>query len=217
MGRRGPPPTPTPMLKLRGSWRADVNRAEPQPEMGKPKCPDWIDVYAKAAWKQLVPQLEQMGVLKMTISQNVDDLHARAGSKALAEIHGNRTKMRCIGCEGRWHRDEFHIREYPPRCPDCDDLVKSDTVMFGEPIPVSVLDVCFRETQRADCMVVIGTSATVYPAADFPRHVKRTGGFVIEANPNETPLSDISDATLRGPTGESLPLLVRRVREIKGT
>lgn len=123
--------------------------------------------------------------------------------------------MRCIGCEGRWKRDEFQIVAYPPRCPDCDDLVKSDTVMFGEPIPVSVLEVCFNEIEQADCIIVVGTSATVFPAAEFPRNVKRRGGFVIEANPNETGLSELSNVVLRESTGKSLPMLVDKIKQIK--
>ena len=160
-------------------------------------------------------ELEKLGILKMIITQNVDDLHAQAGSTLITEIHGNRTKMRCIGCEGRWHREEFHIENYPLNCPDCGDLVKSDTVMFGEPIPPSVLNTCFEETKRCDCMLSIGTSATVYPAAGFPVEVKEKGGYLIEANPNDTPLSRYSDVVLRGPTGEILPRVVERVKELK--
>ncbi len=160
-------------------------------------------------------ELEGVGILKMIITQNVDDLHSQAGSKLITEIHGNRTRMRCIGCEGRWHREEFHSNEYPLNCPDCGDLVKSDTVMFGEPIPPSVLPTCFEETEKCDCMLSIGTSATVYPAAGFPVEVKEKGGYLIEANPNDTPLSRHSDVVLRGPTGETLPMVVSRVRDLK--
>jgi NAD-dependent deacetylase len=74
--------------------------------------------------------LERMGILRMTFTQNVDDLHAQAGQEMLAEIHGNRTKMRCISCESRWHRNHFEGNDYPLTCPDCGGLVKNDTVMF---------------------------------------------------------------------------------------
>ena len=160
--------------------------------------------------------LEHMGILKMTITQNVDDLHAQAGQEMLAEIHGNRTKMRCISCESRWHREHFDGDDYPLTCPDCQGLVKSDTVMFGEPIPKSVLETCFRHTELSDCMIVIGTSATVYPAASFPSIVQGNGGVFIEANPNPTPLSGAADVVLRGPTGETLPNLVKRIRALSG-
>ena len=84
--------------------------------------------------------------------------------------------------------------------------------MFGEPIPHSVLRACFDATDLCDCMIVCGTSATVYPAAAFPQAVAERGGFVIEANPNPTPLSEIADVVLRGPTGTTLPQLVDRLR-----
>ena len=183
---------------VRAEFRAAIERAEPN------------------AGHMALAELERLGLLKLTITQNVDDLHFRAGSKAVAEIHGNRTKLRCILCESRWSRDEFVEEEHPPRCPGCGGLVKSDTVMFGEPIPAGVLDLCFRETERCDCMMVVGTSATVYPAASFPETVRQRGGCLIELNPNETPLSGLSDVVLRAPTGESLPRLTQRVKELKG-
>ena len=161
-------------------------------------------------------QLEALGVLKLTITQNVDDLHFKAGSKLVAEIHGKRTKLRCIVCESRWPREDFVIERYPPRCPECGGLVKGDTVMFGEPIPPGVLERCFAEAERCDCMILAGTSATVYPAARFPQTVRERGGLLIEANPNPTPLSGLSEVVLRAPTGEVFPGLVRRVKELRG-
>ena len=177
----------------RTEFREAIDRAEPNDGH-----------YALAA-------MERLDVLKMTITQNVDNLHVRAGSSRLVEIHGNRTKVRCIGCELRWPREAFDYETLPPLCPECGGLVKGDTVMFGEPIPPSVIDACFRETAVCDCMIVCGTSATVFPAASFPRMVKDNGGVVIEANPNPTPLSDMADVVLRGPTGELLPEVVKRL------
>ena len=155
--------------------------------------------------------MERLGALKTTITQNVDNLHIRAGATRLVEIHGNRTKVRCIGCELRWPREAFDYENLPPLCPECGGLVKGDTVMFGEPIPPSVIDACFRETAMCDCIIVCGTSATVFPAASFPRMVKENEGTLIEANPNPTPLSDMADVVLRGPTGELLPEVVKRL------
>ena len=113
-------------------------------------------------------------------------------------------------------KNGFVIESYPLHCPDCGGLVKSDTVMFGEPIPRGVLDLCFREIERCDCIIAAGTSAMVYPAARFPEAVKDRGGHLIEANPNERPLSTVADVVLRAPAGESLPLVVERIRDIKG-
>ena len=157
-------------------------------------------------------ELEDLGYLKHIITQNIDNLHQEAGSLAITEIHGNRTKLRCIGCNARWPLDQFPIEELPPSCPECGGVVKSDTVMFGEPIPRDALDECLRQTQVCDCMLLVGTSAVVYPAAGFPVDVKMNGGKLIEVNPGETPLTEMSDVVLRAPAGESLPLLAARLR-----
>lgn len=162
-------------------------------------------------------EMERLGYLKHIITQNIDNLHQVAGSTAVTEIHGNRTKMRCIGCGRRWPREEFQTDEIPPRCPDCHEIVKGDTVMFGEPIPRDALESCFQEAQQADAVLLVGTSAVVYPAAEFPVIAYRHGAKLVEVNPQETPLSEISTAVLRAPSGETLPLLLERVKELKET
>jgi NAD-dependent deacetylase len=93
--------------------------------------------------------------------------------------------------------------------------VKGDTVQFGEPIPADVLRRCHQVVERADCMLVIGTSATVYPAAEFPLDVLRRGGCLIEVNPEPSELSELAALSLRGPGGAvltRLALLVLRAR-----
>jgi NAD-dependent deacetylase len=152
--------------------------------------------------------MEDGGWLKHIITQNIDNLHQLAGSRNIIEIHGNRTKLRCIQCNTRWPLDEFPIDELPPHCPACAGLVKGDTVMFGEPIPRDVLDECVEQARLCDCMLLIGTSAVVYPAAQFPVDVKRAGGALIEINPNETPLADMADVVVRANAGDSLPKIV---------
>jgi NAD-dependent deacetylase len=173
-----------------------------------------LDEAKPVAGHHALRDLEEMGYLKHIITQNIDDLHQQAGSKAITEIHGNRTKMRCIGCGRRWAMTEFEITEIPPTCPHCDGVVKNDTVMFGEPIPRDALEECMAQSAVCDCMLLVGTSAVVYPAAGFPVDVKRSGGKLIEVNPDETPLTELSDVILRAPAGESLPLVVERLREI---
>ncbi len=158
--------------------------------------------------------LERMEILKHIITQNVDNLHREAGSTGLSEIHGNRTLLRCMDCSLRLRREEVQIVEVPPLCPECGGVIKSDGVMFGEPIPQDVLERCFRETELCDCMLVLGTSGTVYPAAGFPLEAQRRGAPIIEINVNRTPLTEITDVSLQGPTGELLPPLVARVRQL---
>ncbi|MDA0302591.1 MAG: hypothetical protein O2822_08700, partial [Chloroflexi bacterium] len=161
-------------------------------------------------------ELEEIGVLKHLISQNVDNLHRRAGQRSLTEIHGNRQWLRCLMCGGRWPRVEFPVDEaaLPPRCPSdgCQGIVKSDTVMFGEPIPADALRRCGRETWETDCFVAVGTSAVVYPAAQYPADAVNRGVPLIEVNPEQTPLTGLATIIVRLPSGEALPRIVRAVR-----
>lgn len=156
-------------------------------------------------------QLEELGILKHLITQNVDNLHTVAGSRKLAEIHGNATLVRCIQCVARYGRDEITYEQLPPQCPQCGGILKSDTVSFGEPIPADVLQRCFDETDECDCMIVAGTSATVYPAAQFPVDVRRRGGHLIEINLYESELTAVASLSLRGESGKVLPALVERL------
>jgi NAD-dependent deacetylase len=159
-------------------------------------------------------EMEEAGWLAHIITQNIDNLHQRAGSTRITEIHGNRTKLRCVGCGNRWPLDEFPIDELPPHCPDCRGLVKGDTVMFGEPIPKDALDSCVDQTWRCDMMLLIGTSAVVFPAAQFPLDVRRLGGKLIEINPSETPLTALAEVVVRAQSGEALPRIVSRLRKV---
>jgi len=158
-------------------------------------------------------ELERLGRLDALITQNIDDLHRQAGSRNLLEIHGNHRLLRCIGCMRRFAPGELEIDpdDLPPHCPDCRGIVKGDTVHFGEPIPPDVLRACFEAVERADCMLVAGTSATVFPAAEFPLEVLRRGGSVIEINPYESELTPLATLSLRGPGAAVLASLVAGV------
>jgi NAD-dependent deacetylase len=158
-------------------------------------------------------KLEQIGILKYIVTQNVDGLHWDAGSKNIAEIHGTRHKVRCIECNLRWMRADFPIQELPPKCPECGGLIKGDTVSFGEPIPQDVLHTSFKEAQQCDCMLIIGTSALVYPAAGLPSEASMRGAKLIEINTDETPLTPICDLVIEGPSGEILPGILERIKE----
>ena len=153
-------------------------------------------------------ELEKLGILKSLITQNIDNLHFVAGNKNIFEIHGNVKKLRCIECNTRFSMNGFEFTEIPPLCTFCGGIIKSDTVMFGEPIPIATLNECIEESYHSDCILVIGTSAMVFPAAALPLNVKRKGGSLIEFNPRQSELSRICDVTVRAPSGRSLPRLV---------
>ncbi len=160
-------------------------------------------------------ELEQLGLLRFVITQNVDDLHRQAGQTALAEIHGNWTLIRCIDCTTRFHSDAISLEKLPPDCPRCGGMLKSDTVSFGEPIPVDVLNRCAEHSALADLVIVAGTSATVYPAAGFALEVKQRGGTLIEVNLYESEITRICDISLRGGSAEVLPRIVDAIGEIR--
>ena len=175
------------------------------------------DTLARAkpnAGHRALAALEALGVLKALITQNVDDLHRQAGSKRLLEIHGNFSLLRCLGCHSRYQPEAIPVDEtsLPPLCPSCGGVIKGDTVQFGEPIPPDVLMRCEHEAEHADCVIVAGTSATVYPAAQFPISVHARGGTLIEVNPHPSELTPMCAVSLRTESGVALPQLVERVR-----
>lgn len=160
-------------------------------------------------------QLEDLGVLRWLITQNVDNLHRRAGSRNLVEIHGNSTLARCLHCTARFPMAVLSLDVLPPRCLECEGILKSDTVAFGEPIPEEVLEQCIHAVADSDCMIVAGTSATVTPAAYFPMQIRERGGTLVEVNLYESEITPWCTVSLRGPAGETLQHLAQAVRELR--
>ena len=189
-----------------GWWR---HQLDPDADPARTEFRRAIDAAEPNPGHQALAAMERAGVLNTIITQNVDGLHQKAGSERVIEIHGARSKVRCVSCERRWLRSDFAYETLPPVCPNCGGAVKGDSVMFGEPIPPSTAAACLREIAACDCVLVCGTSATVYPAAGFPLAVAENGGAIIEVNPSATPLTEIADAVLRGMSGEILPRLAR--------
>ena len=157
--------------------------------------------------------LERRGLLATLITQNIDDLHRQAGHQQVLEIHGNHRLVRCSECHARFDPDAVAVdpRHLPPHCMHCNGVLKGDVVHFGEPIPPDVLRACFDTVARADLMLVVGTSATVYPAAEFPHEVLRRGGVVIEVNPEPSELTPDATLSLRGPGAAVLTRLLDHV------
>jgi NAD-dependent deacetylase len=139
-------------------------------------------------------------------TQNVDGLHARAGSRRLVELHGSLWRVRCTGCE-RPAEERGALGELPPRCA-CGALLRPDIVWFGEPLFPPVLEKAFAAAREAEVVLVAGTSSLVYPAAALPETALFSGAFVIEVNPEPTPLSARASVSLRGRAAEVLPALV---------
>lgn len=176
-------------------------------------------------------ELEALGILKCVITQNIDGLHRKAGSRRVLEYHGSVNAVRCVSCGSRFAWEDMSLEELPPRC-KCGAVLKDDVVHFKEPIPSDVMEESEKEALKCDLMLVCGTSAVVYPFANLPRMVRyqarrsalgfdvvghKTNVKIIEVNADPTPLTDegVSDYLVQGKTGEILPRIVEEVRRAR--
>ena len=173
------------------AWRREkVGEAKPNPAH-----------FALAAIERRVPEF-------LLITQNVDGLHQAAGSASVVELHGNIGRVKCsrgCGVVAGW---EDAGPDEPPRCPTCGAFLRPDVVWFEEMLPPAALDRAEDAASRCDVLLVVGTSAEVYPAAALPDAARRHGALVVEVNPRPTALSADADHVLRGPAGIVLPALV---------
>jgi NAD-dependent deacetylase len=145
------------------------------------------------------------------VTQNIDNLHRRAGSTRVFELHGNIERNYCMRC-GKQFTNEYVLQgSAVPRC-DCGGLIRPDVVWFGELLPEDEWEGAERACRNADVLMSIGTSGVVYPAASLPLEAKRNGAFLVEINPEPTPLTDEADEFLQGKAGDILPALVEEVR-----
>jgi NAD-dependent deacetylase len=153
-------------------------------------------------------EIERRAPRFLLVTQNVDGLHARAGSHALVELHGNIARVKCSR-EGTvvaaWEDDD---KNEAPRCSHCGAYLRPDVVWFEEMLPAEALAQAEDAARACDLMLVVGTSAEVYPAAALPIEAKRNGATLVEVNPLKTPLSPLADFALRAPAGMALPALV---------
>jgi NAD-dependent deacetylase len=141
------------------------------------------------------------------ITQNVDGLHRRAGSRRVLEVHGNLAFTRCTGCRKLADRGTEPLPELP-HCDDCGALLRPEIVWFGEALPEDVWDAAMVATYDCDVFLAVGTSAVVHPAAGLIGLAKRRGARVVEVNPKPTAASGAVDVRLVGPAGVVLPKLV---------
>jgi NAD-dependent deacetylase len=161
-------------------------------------------------------ELERMGYLSSVITQNVDGLHQAAGSRRVIEFHGSHRTLSCLKCSTTIDGTSLKMEDLPPRCSRCSSLLKPDVVFFGEPIPWEAQVSSLQESQSCSAVLVIGTSAVVYPAASIPITAKERGATVIEINMEPTPLTDqISDYLISGCAGEIIPAIVEGVKRTK--
>ncbi|RMG10010.1 MAG: NAD-dependent deacylase [Planctomycetota bacterium] len=159
-------------------------------------------------------ELEALGLLEAVVTQNVDGLHQRAGSRQVIELHGSPDRLRCLDCE-RSFPGPAPLEGPVPRCDACGQVLKPDVVLFGELLPEKALARAQELARASDACLVVGTSAVVYPAATIPLLVGERGGAVCQIDPQVTELG-LRGAVrwaVRGDAAELLPQLVELLRD----
>jgi len=151
--------------------------------------------YEIARWAEFFPEFT-------LVTQNVDGLHQKAGSRDVIELHGNLWRARCVACRFTCDMSES---PRPEACLECGDSLRPDVVLFGEMLPPGAFAFASERAAGCELCFVVGTSGLVYPAASLPEFAKASGAYVCEVNPERTPLSSLCDETLIGKAGEVLP------------
>jgi NAD-dependent deacetylase len=149
-------------------------------------------------------------------TQNIDNLHFRAGSKHVLELHGNIERSYCIECGKFLDGIEIRAEKSVPKCPSCNGLIRPDVVWFGEMLPEGVFESAVKKASQCELFFTIGTSAIVYPAAILPITALGHGAYVVEINTERTEISHEVNETLIGKAGEIMPEIVRIAEEVKG-
>ncbi|MGB9730113.1 MAG: NAD-dependent protein deacylase [Thermoprotei archaeon] len=160
-------------------------------------------------------ELERLGLLKGIITQNIDELHQKAGSSNVVELHGNISKLKCPICKAEYNAKPFISKIKKgiiPACENCGSILKPTAVLFDESIPKDAYMKALQLSLNADTMLVIGTSLAVEPAASLPIKAFERGSKLIVINILETPIDDLAYHILRAPTDEILPKIVKIIK-----
>ncbi|MBI2060234.1 MAG: NAD-dependent deacylase [Nitrospirae bacterium] len=176
-----------------------------------------------------IGEAERKGSVRAIVTQNIDDLHERGGSRTLYKLHGDLYTLRCLRCDGRAKFDRSSVQailnqldqmrvgrlallrklwEILPRCPSCEGHTRPDVVFFGESLPETVLAAAQEEAAKCDALLIVGTSGVVYPAALIPQMAARSGALIVEVNNEETPYTQISNYSFLRKAGEIVPKLL---------
>ncbi len=154
--------------------------------------------------------VETDGGAFMLVTQNVDALHGRAGSRGVVELHGSLARWRCIGCGEEREERGPAFGAYPPRCEVCGGIRRPGVVWFGELLPTESLAIAQEASSECALFLSIGTSAVVEPAAGLLHLARRGGALTCEINPEPTPASPLVDWAIAAPAGQALPALAAK-------
>lgn len=187
-------------------------------EMAEKVAPNLFDADPNPGHEALA-LLEDLGVLKATITQNIDELHQKAGSVLVYEVHGNINRFTCFGCRASYNKDQIlrklkKEKHYPPQCDMCSAPLKPSVVLFGESLPTFEIYQSQALSERADVMLIAGSSLSVAPVSDLPLLTLREGGKLIIINDRPTHMDDKAEIVIRNKTGTVLPLIAQKVKEL---
>lgn len=196
----------------------------------KPKKPDkpYSAIEPNVGHHVLV-SLYKYGYLKYLISQNVDNLHLKSGipENIIAELHGNSNKVKCLTCDKRFTKNEVKWNntihgtgyrtqkplENQPKCPNCNGRLISSVINFNDPMPEKEMTEAEINSKKADVMIVIGSTLSVFPAANFPIIAKSYGAILVIINMGATELDHLADVRISGKAGEVLSKILKRLEQ----
>jgi len=194
----------------------DAFRANPERvwRFYAPRFATLADAEPNAAHTALAA-LEHCGLVQAVITQNIDLLHQRAGSREVVEVHGSIRTSSCLRCRRGYSLAEvlhlIEVGEGAPRCPACAVVLKPDVVFFGELLPEPAIGRAFELAGTAGLMLVVGSSLEVYPVAGLPLETLEAGGRIAIVNRGETPLDARADLILDASAGETLAAVAREL------
>ena len=165
-------------------------------------------------------ELEKMDIIKAVITQNIDELHQKAGSVIVYEVHGNINRFDCVGCRASYSKETVmkklkKDKKNPPLCDICAAPLKPSVTLFGESLPKFEIYQSQALSQKADVMLIAGSSLEVAPACDLPLYTLREKGKLIIVNDQPTHLDERATVVIRHKTGIILPLIVEQIKLIK--
>ena len=202
--------------KLRPEELANFNAFMRNPQL----VWEWYN-YRKSIVQESKPNPGHLAIVEMekyfekviVITQNVDNLHRRAGSKTIYELHGNIERNFCAKCK-KHYDGELDFEDGIPKC-TCGGLIRPDVVWFGEFLPADQFQLSEKAARNCDVFFIVGTSAVVYPAASLVQVAKSNGAYLVEVNIEETEASSIVDVSLFGESGKILPQIVEELKLIR--
>ncbi|PJZ68118.1 NAD-dependent protein deacylase [Leptospira perolatii] len=158
-------------------------------------------------------ELEKKHPNFLLITQNVDGLHGKAGSRKMKEIHGNIFRTKCISCKKIADVTSLPFSKIPPTCPDCGQNLRPNVVWFGENYDQTILADCIREAESCDIVIIVGSSGSVGVPVYLAEVAKSSGAFVVEVNPEQSGFSHVAELSLQGTACDTLPDLVKALTE----